>query len=139
MAPLRGHWSLLLAALTVTVLRAEYQLSEYEHHMCYSATGEAQFCRPIFENAAYQQIVRATNTCGLGEAEAFCRQTQSSGNIVQCSYCNDRVAGERHPASHVTDNARDESKVTFWQSQTMYHGVGKSKIPTVNLTLDLGR
>ena len=46
---------------------------------CYDDSGKAQRCVPPFVNAAFNQLVEATNTCGIPPIE-YCRQTGVTGN-----------------------------------------------------------
>ena len=56
---------------------------------CYDDQGKAQRCVPPFVNAAFNQLVEATNTCGNPPIE-YCRQTGVTGTR---SFLNQKKGG----------------------------------------------
>ncbi|XP_001604560.2 laminin subunit gamma-1 [Nasonia vitripennis] len=98
---------------------------------CYDSNGRPQRCKPPFENAAFNVLIEATNTCGQdGRGTPFCKQTAIDKKSCDVCYEGD------HPAAYLTDQNTNE-KPTWWQSQTMFEGI---QYPNqVNLTLNLGK
>lgn len=116
------------------------QSSKNEKITCYDHRGRAQRCVPGFVNAAFGRHVEVTNTCGERGPSMYCLQTGPSQEYTHtrtCSYCDSSNASLAHPSTHLTDFHDIQ---TWWQSDTMYDGVGNPTItPQVNLTLNLGK
>ncbi|XP_014222768.1 laminin subunit gamma-1 isoform X2 [Trichogramma pretiosum] len=121
---------LLAVGLAVPEPAADYNKND---SMCYDSEGKPQRCIPPFENAAYNLLIEATNTCGEeGRATPFCKQTGVGINVKSCDLCHK----DSHSAMYLTDHETPENP-TWWQSQTMFEGI---QYPNqVNLTLNLGK
>lgn len=91
-----------------------------------------QRCIPEFENAAFNLLVEATNTCGEIDTQEYCFQTGVSGARKSCALCN---PGDHH-ALYLTD-IHNLDNLTWWQSETMLEGIQWPN--QVNLTLKFGK
>lgn len=90
---------------------------------------------PAFENVVAQKPVEVTPvlmTCGMRSRTEYCIQTH--GIYRECDFCEDSVAGHRHPPEYLTDIHEDFNQ-TWWQSVTMLEDVHTQ---SVNLTVNLG-
>ena len=85
---------------------------------CKRDDGTSQRCMPVFENVAFDREIYANNTCGMKGASQYCVQTGTSGARKICDWCDNNVAGSRHPPNLMTDITVDNNP-TWWQSETL--------------------
>lgn len=91
-----------------------------------------QRCIPEFENAAFNVLMEATNTCGDFGPEEYCQQTGVTGVRRSCDICYPN----QHHARFLTD-IHNQDNPSWWQSETIMEGIQWPY--QVNLTLKFGK
>lgn len=102
---------------------------------CYDDNRSRQ-CLPPFVNAAFNQPVQASSTCGrLGPV----RVCDSADVSETCNLCDDASPKYRYPATYLTD-INNSNNLTCWRSEPSLTPVSVSTAPdNVTLTLSLGK
>ncbi|XP_050515738.1 laminin subunit gamma-1-like isoform X1 [Diabrotica virgifera virgifera] len=126
-------WIFICYVVGVSVLAfSESPVSETKLSKCYDDFNRPQRCIPGFENAAFNAIIAATNTCGQDGPSEYCEQTGDSKIRKSCDWCHPN----QHHSQFMTDFHNQENP-TWWQSETMLKGI---QFPNqVNLTLKFGK
>lgn len=102
---------------------------------CQDKNGNAQQCRPDFQNIALNKAVRVSETCGTPESERFCRLIIHEGRVERvCEVC-EASGVKSHPASFLTD-INDMGNITYWLSKPF---LGRSRRDRVTLLISFGK
>lgn len=92
-------------------------------------------CIPDFVNAAFNNPVEASSTCGLFGPSKFCDAPDPNS----CSFCDDSQPKKRYPAAFLTD-LNNPNNVTCWRSEPLLPPTSHNAPPdNVTLTLSLGK
>ncbi|XP_072155296.1 netrin-3 [Bemisia tabaci] len=95
-------------------------------------------CIPDFVNAAFENPVDVTSTCGVAAPSKYC-DAPGPNSEVDCHVCDDTVPKKRHPAKYLTD-LNNPNNITCWRSEPMVHQSDVNAPPdNVTLTLSLGK
>lgn len=81
---------------------------------CYDEYGNARYCEPEFENAAFEKQVEVSSECG-SPASRFCTSSLNERNEQICHMCDAQYPHRRHPAAYLTDMNNSNSP-TCWVS-----------------------
>lgn len=83
---------------------------------CYDEYGNARFCEPDFENAAFERSVEASSECGQ-PATRFCSAFLNDrlDQIRNCHICDAHNPKKQHPAAYLTD-LNNANAPTCWVS-----------------------
>lgn len=96
-------------------------------------------CIPDFVNAAFENPVEATSTCGVAAPSKYCDAPTGPNSDVECHVCDETVPKRRHPAKYLTD-LNNPNNITCWRSEPMMHPADINSPPdNVTLTLSLGK
>ncbi|XP_026475097.1 netrin-1-like isoform X2 [Ctenocephalides felis] len=92
-------------------------------------------CIPDFVNAAFNQPVQASSTCGQHAPVRYC----DTGDNGQCHVCDAASPRRRFPALHLTD-LNNPNNITCWRSEPLSPPLSVHSPPdNVTLTLSLGK
>ncbi|XP_024082828.1 netrin-B [Cimex lectularius] len=101
---------------------------------CYDEDGPKR-CIPDFVNAAFNNPVEASSTCGAFGPTRYC----DAPDPASCSVCDDAQPKRRHPASYLTD-LNNANNVTCWRSEPLVPPTSANSPPdNVTLKLSLGK
>lgn len=87
---------------------------------CYDEYGNARYCEPEFENAAFERQVDVSSECGRPPSR-FCTAFLNERNeqMRNCHICDAQHPKKRHPAAYLTD-LHDANAPTCWVSAPMH-------------------
>lgn len=102
---------------------------------CYDEYGNARFCEPGFENAAFEKQVEVSSECGSPPSR-FCTAYLNEHNdqIRNCHICDSQHAKKRHPAAYLTDMNNSNSP-TCWVSAP----INAAATPSMNNSVSGGQ
>lgn len=101
--------------------------------------GKPRKCLPSFVNAAYDNPVVTSSTCGQHQPERYC-ELRRDGTLSECRLCDNKRSDLRFPASSLTD-LNNPSNVTCWRSGAVPipNDLDTAAPDNVTLTLSLGK
>ncbi|XP_039763394.1 laminin subunit gamma-1 [Pararge aegeria] len=131
-------YTYFLSFMSIALAQDYYQtpsIGSQKLATCYNNEGQPQKCVPEFQNAAYNQQMEATNTCGENGVMMYCIQTSAGTSTRSCDYCQPG----QFSSYYLTDLHYEQDNQTWWQSETMKEINPINTITHVNLTLHLGK